>query len=140
MTEVDVPNGEAQASGGMSFGSFLEQSNLNVVEFAICAAFWVGMLMMSSMISLSDFLSETPAMTQAIAHARPFELTPVSASMPTGFGPVAVVVDGLSFVGQYLPAVLAVCTLIGMAYGLFKYRASVGKGLLVIVRKFTRRR
>lgn len=55
-----------------------------------------------------------------------------------GFGPIAVVVDGVSAASEYAPVAFSVLGLLGMAFALFKWRAAVGKGLLTVVRKFTR--
>ena len=41
-----------------SFNGFLEQTGLNIVEFAICLAFWVGMAILSSIMSIGDVLSK----------------------------------------------------------------------------------
>jgi hypothetical protein len=58
--------------------------------------------------------------------------------LATGIGPIAVVVDGLSAASEYMPAALAALGLLAMAFAIFKYRASVAKSLLVVVRKITR--
>ena len=55
-----------------------------------------------------------------------------------GIGPIAVVVDGISTVSEYMPVALAALGLLAMAFGLFKFRASVAKSLLLVVRKITR--
>ena len=58
MAEVTAPG----ASGG--FGGFLDAAGLNIVEFAICCAFWAGLAILSSIMSLADILSMCSALLQ----------------------------------------------------------------------------
>ena len=39
-----------------SFATALEKMNMNVAEFGICAAFWVGIYIVTSFISLQSVL------------------------------------------------------------------------------------
>ena len=50
------------------------------------------------------------------------------------------VLKGLSFVTDSMPVVLSVAGLLGMLYGLVKYRETVGKAVIFMLRKVTRRR
>lgn len=67
-----MSSADAAPSG---FNGFLEQAGLNIVEFAICLAFWVGMIILSSVMSLGDILSKSlPAIASTPLHlpvARP---------------------------------------------------------------------
>ena len=61
-----MSSAEAAPSG---FNGFLEQAGLNVVEFAICLAFWVGVAILSSVVSMGDILSKyLPAILQTHLH------------------------------------------------------------------------
>ena len=50
-----MSNGEVASSG---IGGFLEGAKLNIVEFAILAAFWVAVAIVSSFVGLDTILSE----------------------------------------------------------------------------------
>ena len=52
--------------------------------------------------------------------------------------PVAATLDYMSMGASYLPLVSAVCGLLALLYGLFVYRAFVGKAMLTLLRKLTR--
>jgi len=94
-----------------SFGEVLEQMNLSMNEFIICAGFWVAMFIVSSFISLNNVLS---------------------------FPPIAMTLSGLQIVSSAMPTIMAVAAMGLLLFGLFKYRELVGKSVIFILRKVTR--
>ena len=70
------------------------------------------------------------SLTRALVIVRSFaELPPVAATM-----------DALAIVSEYVPAVTAGGALLGMGYAAIKYRSFLGKAVLTVLRKLTRRR
>ena len=62
-----MADGEGAVPSG--FGGALSQMKMNIVEFAICAGFWVVVFIGSSFISLESILGE-PAHTARCGRAR----------------------------------------------------------------------
>lgn len=60
--------------------------------------------------------------------------------MRAGAPPFALVIDGLSAASEFLPFLFYTVCCIAMAFATFKYRATVGKSLVLVLRKVTRSR
>lgn len=132
-----------------SFGEVLEQMNLSMNEFIICAGFWVAMFIVSSFISLNNVLSEcshTSSSPHAFLSSAPQIFLDYPATLtrravnhsPAGFPPIAMTLSGLQIVSSAMPTIMAVAAMGLLLFGLFKYRELVGKSVIFILRKVTR--
>ena len=139
----------------MSLGEVLEKLDMNIVEFGICAGFWGFMVVMSSFISLTQVLRASPLERSTCArltisnHAAynnrararcASPPTPCSLSPPAGFPPIAIAISVFSFAGDYASLVGSVLGILGMLYGLYYFRAQVGKSIVFLLRKVTGKR
>ena len=79
-------------------------------------------------------------MSTHLSTQMPYMLTLLPTLRFAGLGPIALVIDSLGAVSGYAQTALAALGLLAMLYALFKYRASIGKMLIFLIRKVTRSR
>lgn len=127
--------GEASDAAGGVLSTGLTQ-----VEFGTCSAFWVGVFFLSSFVSFETILSECSAVAPRRSGRRRLSEGCALLVLRAGMPPVALAIDATAAVADKLPLAFSVLGVLAILYGTFKFRATLGKALLTVMRKVTKRR